>query len=453
MKKILFLIIVACVSFFRGSCLLADDTNQLMNLPSSTENRFDISDRVWPTKYGEADVCLWEDDKMIAVSHGIDDNVGPEHEWWIEMGDKYGFSFTWFVIVYPYMYDYDGSDGTNQSFFGNLEDFQILADAGHDIQVHGTCDINDLPDEDYESDAVFAKETLEKIENNRVLTYAYPCGDASGNHKTIIAEHFNAARGVVGGANKANNIDYLNTRKGVISAETIDAMIDRSDYKYYRGWLIALSHYMGIEDKRAVVEEDLIYVHSRIDDIWMGKFKDISRYGQERDSHTLLVNSVVAGEIRLSLTDTMSDVYFDYPLTVKVRVGDDWKNLYATQGAETIAAKMIRHEGVNYALLKVVPDEGEVVLSASQDVETEEPSVINFSTLDINHDKTVGVADAKLIFKKILGLEVSNWSSDVNTGDANCDEQVNIFDSILTFKKALGMNMRGTSGCREEYYF
>jgi len=89
-----------------------------------------VTDILWPENFGEAHVALWKDDKLGAISITIDDNMAPDHEWWIEQGDKYGFKFTWFVIT-----ERPSPEGPG-GFWGDWDDFKALYNLGHDIQSH-----------------------------------------------------------------------------------------------------------------------------------------------------------------------------------------------------------------------------------------------------------------------------------------------------------------------------
>ena len=58
----------------------------------------------------------------------------------------------------------------------------------------------------------------------------------------------------------------------------------------------------------------------------------------------------------------MEPAIFDYPLTVKVRLPDTWKAVAASQNAASLPVQFVQHEGRPYALVKVVPDRGPVIL-------------------------------------------------------------------------------------------
>lgn len=130
-------------------------------------------------------------------------------------------------------------------FFGDLKSFQRAFDAGHDVQMHGTCAINKLSREEYEKDVVFTRDTLARIPGNIPDVYAYPCGEHDGHKREVVAKYCIGARGVGGGINIPGRTDYLKTKKGNINAGTLTAMLDEPDNLAYRGWLCEFTHLIG----------------------------------------------------------------------------------------------------------------------------------------------------------------------------------------------------------------
>ena len=58
----------------------------------------------------------------------------------------------------------------------------------------------------------------------------------------------------------------------------------------------------------------------------------------------------------------MRDDIYNYPLTVKVRLANNWVSLSSTQNGIEIKSEIIQYNGNNYALIKAVPDNGEILL-------------------------------------------------------------------------------------------
>ena len=333
----------------------------------------------WPTNYGEGHVTLWHEGKFAAYSITIDDNNSPDFPFWLEVSDTYGWKFTWFVIVHPYVWDiYQDEPGSNTGYFGTLDEFKTLHDLGHDIQLHGACgEMNDLSAEDYEDHIVRSVNILEGATGSRILTFAYPCGkltsgDGLHDYHEIISRHMIGARGTTGGVTPVHLLDYLNTRSlgvnnlaGGGPGSLFEKVYDNSrslKYSYYRGWCVTLYHGLSDEAARASALETFDYVKANEDRFWVAPFTDVAKYAQERESHSLEILSVEQGRIEFSITDRMNDTIYNHPLTVKFRVADDWSKVSATQGGEPVASRIVEHEGAVYALVEAVPDRGKVIL-------------------------------------------------------------------------------------------
>jgi len=336
------------------------------------EGRFEMSyDRVWPGKPGQAHVCLWAGDKYAAVSITIDDNCQPDHAWWIEQGDKYGFRFTWFVVT--------GDIGRpTRSFLGRWDDFRKLHALGHDVQSHTVSHHKDDAQRPNEEVRAEYRDSRTDIEENvpvaQAVCMAYPWGSGKDD---IAAEYYIACRGVHGVPNRANRIDYMRTGSCNIEPETVDMLITGEHASvgwlsrpvHRRAWLAPVYHYVRAgrteEEKDATqarVAKQLAHLASKKDQIWVGLFRDVACYGMERDTARLTVTADTAGEIRFSLTDDMDDTLFAYPLTIKVRLPDVWPGVVAKQGNTSVQARIVPHEGGRFALVAAVPDRGEVRL-------------------------------------------------------------------------------------------
>lgn len=350
---------------------------QLMNLPPPPKGgRFTTpTDLVWPEKPGDADVCLWSGDRFAACSITIDDNCKPDHEWWLKLSEELGIKLTWFVITDRCV------KKNNPGFNGTWADWQKLADAGHSIQSHTTnhkAKHGDVPmpsDEEVESmyrDSL--KAINDNVTNNFACCIAYPRGEP---HEAIAAKYAIACRGVYGVPSCANSINYLNTNKGaggkghvqmVAFGETEEEpkwIRGKKDLK--RGWNVVLYHLVHAgrndaerEKNAANAEKEVRYIASLKDErLWVCRFDDAAKYGQERDSATL-TSALKGDKIEFTLTDRMKDDIFDFPLTVKVRLPNGWKSAKATQGGKPVAVRFVSHDGAPYALVEAVPDKGTV---------------------------------------------------------------------------------------------
>jgi hypothetical protein len=343
---------------------------QLFNLADTpTGPRFELSkERTWPVNPGDAEVCLWDGDRFAAMSITIDDNTQPDHEWWMHITSELGMKVTWFVVT----------KNVTGGFGGTWEGFTALNQAGHAIQSHTATHLGKADQPDWQGIEWEYAESQKDIEGampgNRVLTMAYSGGKNSELHdREVAAKYYIAVRGTRGTPNKANQIDYLNTSSssGRIGREYIDPILEghssiswmNSD-SYLRGWLSTHFHQVK-PDKREEVAEQLRYIKSREADLWVGLFDEVVRYGMERDTHTLEVTKNSKSAIEFELSDRMDDTVYTVPLTVKVRLSNDWKNVSAEQGGKKVGCQTIEHDDALYALVQAVPDQGAVVLTPS----------------------------------------------------------------------------------------
>ena len=346
-----------------------------LNLPAPTGPRFPLTEKVWPTTAGEAHLCLWADDAHAAVSIGIDDNNQPDHAWWIQTATTYDFRMTWFVIT-----DYITDNG---GYFGTWADFEALRDLGHDIQSHTvwhlSFELGFDPDDPAADITVEYRDSQAEIESrlgNRCLTLAYPGGvNAAYNDQTIAAQYYIAARGTGGLINKANQIDYMNTygignglyvsNPATDWAQLIN-LFDATAYNatVYRGWYVTYFHALN-DTLKAQIIESLDYLQQKDAEVgvWIAPYREAALYGQQRDSATLTVTQADPTQVRFTLTDRMIDSVFDYPLTIKVRLFDPWDDVSAAQNGQPVDVAVIEHEGAKYALVRTVPDRGEMVLT------------------------------------------------------------------------------------------
>ncbi len=331
-------------------------TNTPLSLIESATPRITVTDRVWPEQAGQTELCLWHGDKLAAYSLTIDDNHAQDIPFWLELGDRYGWKWTWFLIT---------GNG------GNWADWKNLADNGHGIGSHSVTHLTTTLsiEQEYTDSQNMLRKNLPKT---RPLVLAYPNGNQSPNNSVLAAQTYIAVRGVKGVLNPAATINYrdVNSVSGAQNFAVDDpwhwasfaSLFNPKNKQNYRAWYSC--HFHGISDgmKPAITEMlDLLKTHEA--DVWVGTFQQIAMYGQERDTATLKVISAEKEKIVLSLTDQMDNSVFTHPLTVKVRLDESWASVSAEQNRTEIPVKIIHHKEKAYALVDVIPDAGEITLT------------------------------------------------------------------------------------------
>ncbi len=321
---------------------------------------------------GTGVVTTWLDDATAAASLTIDDNIRPDHEWWLATGKKYNVKFTWFVI--------SGWVEKNAAQFGTWDDFKALRAAGHDIQSHTVDHLPNFPESGPLTMAVNYGQSIKDIEaklaDTDVLTLAYPMGLKPPNDSKLAAKHYIAARGVTGTLNKLDSIDFFNVNSlstdGYRGGFPIPGVVEPKHWaylpnlvtpknQYYGGWLSVHSH--GLKDRsKEAMTKLLDYLTSKPGDFWIAPFTNVAQYAQQRAASKLEVSTTSPNEIRFVLTDSLDDAKFYQLLTVKIKVAKNWKSAIATQHDTELPVTFVEEAGVNFALVNSVPDKGEVVI-------------------------------------------------------------------------------------------
>lgn len=370
-------VILLCGVIF---CAVQVNAQNLLNLPEPATGTtrypsYAAIEKNWPAVHGQGSVCFWGDDKFAAVSLTIDDNNYPDVSFWRQVSAEFGWKLTWFLIVYPGMWDiYNNVPGGNVGYSGSAAQWKALYEEGHEIGLHGSCgSMNTLSEAAYQEHMELSRAHLESVISNNIVTYAYPCGTvdsptAVDGYRNVCSNLFIGARGTAGGSTSPFTGDYMNTSSmgSGFDQTRFDRMEDNTRpllYSSYRGWAVFLWHgLLGNTNKIAGAYEVFNYLNANKDKYWIKTFGEVARYAQERESSVLDVNSVTADQIRFTLTDSMTNSIFNYPLTVKFRV-DNWADAAAEQNGQSIPVSLITYSNSTYALVQAVPDQGTVILS------------------------------------------------------------------------------------------
>jgi len=349
--------------------------NQLLNLrgvPKEGRTLLPIG-FTWPSSAGDAALCLWKDDKTAVLSFTIDDNCAMNIDWWLKETAAHDIKVTWFLVA-------GGISGSNPAMNGKWEDWMKPLQAGHALESHTMTHLSASKNpETWKGIEWEYKDSKERIEQNlpghKVTCLAYPGGGQSKfNDPSVAARFFISGRTTKGMLNGAQNHNYL-----AINAMTkanfgerpqntfnnADNLMNPKAGQGYRGWCVVIYHYVKEKDPGVVarIQADLDYAVKNKDQLWIARFNDAARYGQSRETSKLEVKENSPTRIVLNLTDRMDDRYFDFPLTVKVRLPDNWGKVSAQQDGKPAASKIIEHEGAKFALIDVVPDKGDTVLT------------------------------------------------------------------------------------------
>ncbi len=368
MKKIFFIsILFSSIHFYAQDKFI---------LESTTTDRFEITNKVWAQTIGEASVCLWNDDKLSAFTLTIDDNNEQDIPFWQELQKKYKLPYTWFVIT----------EANKKYNVKNWNLFNELVKQGNSVQGHDDRNWFENPKKGERNPSIkkYRKrlqatidEIEEQIPNQKCITYAYPWGEGNAIE---VSKKFIAIRDVIGWPNQANQIDFKHVNsvssKYIYGDKTsrdyyFNAILTKTDtvegVNYYRGWLSSHFHHITSDEAHQKTREFLQYIKEKEDKIWIATFPDVVKYSQEYATHSLKTDSISDTFISFRLTDEMRDEIYDFPLTVKVRLANNWTSVSATQNGKRIDSKMISYNQNKYVLVKAIPDRGQIILKGKVD--------------------------------------------------------------------------------------
>ncbi len=368
MKKILFISILYIS--------LNSYAQEKFNLESSSEPRFEITNKIWSQTIGNASVCLWNDDKLAAFTLTIDDNNEQDIPFWQKMQQKYQVPYTWFLIT----------EADKKYNVKNWQLFNTLAKQGNAIQAHDDRNWYEHPKKGERNPSAkkYSKRlqaTIDEVESHiatqKCLTYAYPWGEGNA---TEAVKKFIAIRDVIGWPNQANQIDFAHVNSvsnpyiygdKASRDKYFNAILTKTDtvegVNYYRGWLSTHFHKISSEEAHKKTEAFLQYIKEREDKIWLATFPEVAKYAQEFATHSIKIDTILENKISFTLTDQMQDAIYAFPLTVKVRIPNNWTNLTVSQNNKPIYNKVITYNFNNYLLVRAVPDKGQVMITGTVD--------------------------------------------------------------------------------------
>ncbi|WP_309398253.1 polysaccharide deacetylase family protein [Cerasicoccus maritimus] len=356
--------LIATTALFAGE-------KQLLNLAGiPKEERMNVPvEYVWPENPGEAAVCLWKDDKAAAISYTIDDNCAMNIDWWLAEAGQRDMKLTWFLVT-------GGISNSNPKMNGEWSQWQAVYDAGHSIESHTVTHLSGASKPEWQGiewEYGDSKQAIDaNVAGNSATALAYPGGGNSAKNDPEVAQGiYIAARGTRGTINGARGLNYMSinamSRPNIgdnpkASFSDCSRLIDPADTKAYRGWGVFIYHYIKGENMDKT-REQMDFYYSNRDAFWCASFSDAAKYAQSRDTSNLEVLENSNQRIVLSLSDWMKDEYFNHPLTVKVRLPDDWSGFRARQGdGPELNTRVVEHDGARYGYVDIIPDGGQAIL-------------------------------------------------------------------------------------------
>ena len=383
----------------------------------------EFADRMF-TKYGlVGDVAMMVDNVMNGANYR-DAYIPFKH---------YLSNGNWGLINHSYTHGYWG---------------EIVKDtAGNVIDV--------IPSQDkiYREVVTSAEKLRELFPGHRVLTFAYPGISSLSNPlgfdkvyneiRAVVEQYCIAGRGYSGGEQSTTGISWDMTNCGTLADGNAATVIKNFENFAYGDSKLAVylshgiadgqNHNITAENFEAVCAELKTYVDAGT--IWNAHYEDAALYIREAETATLSISGDV-NEIKVTLTDTLDNSIYNYPLTVRLEVPYNFAAVKVVQGDRTTYALAKDADGKWVCDVEVVPDGGvaSVTRIAIEDIpETpDEPTV----TPPAGDEDDGLFINSSTNFSNANGLTTDVYSSIVENFDA-------IHGNVVKYEKATNADGSG----------
>jgi hypothetical protein len=274
--------------------------------------------------------------------------------------DQYGFHMTIFVV-------------TNWMSSNNIS-WALLDSAfahGHEIASHsvthpsGTMASSELSP---------SQQTIkQKVPGEMCATIAYPNCNTPGD--ALVLNYYIAGRNCT--SSPVNSKSPSNFAEiGSQLSGSCCSMNDSAKLSAYAntaassgGWAVYCHHGVGSDTHSYSVtnldalKAHLKYLNNNRSTFWVETFGNVARYIKERDSSKVTVKDSSAGNITITLTNSLPDSIFDYPLSIRCLLPSGWNDPVVKQNNKTMQDTIVTVSSKQYLMFQAVPNGGDVVLS------------------------------------------------------------------------------------------
>lgn len=248
---------------------------------------------------------------------------------------------------------------------GNIDTSHINTFQNEDRKMHeiGSHTVNhkDLKELDSKSVQLEINESREGLINsfgdNSGLTLAYPWGSYNNTVKELVKKNYLAARSANTGY---NSIVYYDTYS--LNVQTFN---ESTSYITANGWLdfaaenalwLVEMHHDSFDKN---FSRHLEYVNMNQDKIWCGTVSDVIKYSEEYRNAKVSCDSCDDFIFTFRIDDSLDDNIFNHPLSLKIRVPDNWEDITLSDYIEY----RIEHTDKNtFVLFEAKPDNKQIII-------------------------------------------------------------------------------------------
>lgn len=308
------------------------------------------------------EVGTWPGFRKAAISYTFDDGCSNQFATALPMFEEFGFKMTLFTV----------SDWSAD----NWKALKSASAAGHEIASHTVTHprLNTMSKEQQEIELKNSQKAIDSnIPNSKCITIAYPYCNAGDI--PLCEKYYIAARGCQGSIEKSTPGNFMNISSIVCgnlgSITTMENFSKRyEEAAASNGWCVLLLH--GIDNDggysplpSAVLRESLEYLKTHKDMFWVDTFVNVVRYIRERDAVSVKETSNQENSITIQVTDTLDNAIYNYPITIRRPLPENWQAVKILQNDKAVNANIIELNSKKYVMFDAFPDGGNIVLSKS----------------------------------------------------------------------------------------
>jgi hypothetical protein len=247
--------------------------------------------------------------------------------------------------------------------------WRSMAAQGHEIGSHSVshADLILLSEEELRRELSQSQATINLyIPTQFCLSFAYPYGHYNDFVEAVTSEYYIAGRTAGGALNYYPGGLYSPVNFYEIGSQGIDevpidqlkALLDSATQT--NAWLCV--HIHDLKDSERVARFSQFLDEILLRDIWSDTYGTIVRYMRERIFSTLTVLSENESEITLSLSHSLDDSIYNFPLTIRSTVPSSWSKVLVVQGLLEFIVEPKMENGEPVVYYNAVPNAGVISL-------------------------------------------------------------------------------------------
>jgi len=394
MKKV-FKIFLFIIIVHAGLVLSYAQSKNNLNRKESTQNVGS-----YPASIGQIIIDTWAEGKKSAFSFSFDDCLQSQYDYVRPIMNNFGFHVTYYVI----------SSVLNDSLpanwrYGLWPEFRQLAAEGNEIGDHTVThpDLTTLPVGNETTPGTItyelyqSKKTIEqKIPGQKIITLAYPFCTYNQNVEDVAQKYYEAARSCGSYVNDPNisglNWYSIGSSDIQFNQPRNSPADDRDEFNKYTNilqnqtiangkWTVFLAHEVLPFDQIIAdsslglyypvstewLTELCQWVKQKSDSsyLWVAPVGDVVRYIKERENFSYTIAYSDSTKIQVIPTDNLDNTIYNYPLSAKIIVPAEWKNVQISQSGKITESITKTDSGNTFADINFIPDGGEVTILRS----------------------------------------------------------------------------------------